>query len=70
MRKQQRRLERRKASREGLPALLIVCEGRETDLRINAAAVHVVRGESVTDSAGLVRKAQRMFKSDDNYDLV
>ncbi|MGH8211134.1 MAG: RloB family protein [Steroidobacteraceae bacterium] len=80
MRKEQRRLERRKASREGLPALLIVCEGREAEpnyidglrdfLRINAAAVNVVRGESVTDPAGLVRKAQQLFKSDDNYDLV
>ena len=80
MRKEQRRLDRKKASRQGLPAVLIVCEGRETEpnyidglrdfLRINAAAVHVVRGESETDPAGLVRKAQRLFKSDGNFDLV
>ena len=47
MRKEQRRLARQKASREGLPAILVVCEGRETEpnyvdglrahLRINAA---------------------------------
>ena len=53
MRKEQRRLDRKKASRQGLPAVLIICEGRETEpnyidglrdfLRINAAAVHVVR---------------------------
>jgi len=80
MRKEQRRLARQKASREGLPAILVLCEGRETEpnyidglrdhLRINAAAVHVEPGDSVTDPVGLVRKAQRLFKSDGAYDLV
>lgn len=80
MRKEQRRLARQKASREGLPAILIVCEGRETEpnyidglrdhLRVNAAAVHIERGDSVTDPIGLVRKAQRLFKGDRDYDRV
>lgn len=80
MRKAQRRLARQKASRGGLPAILVVCEGRATEpnyidglcahLRINAAAVHIEAGDSVTDPAGLVRKAQRLFKSDRDYDLV
>jgi hypothetical protein len=80
MRKEQRRLARQKASREGQPAILVVCEGRETEpnyidglrdrLRINAAAVHIERGDSVTDPVGLVRKAQRIFKADRDYDLV
>ena len=80
MRKEQRRLARRKASLEGLPSVLIVCEGRETEpnyidglrehLRINAAAVHIERGDSVTDPVGLVRKAQRLFKGDRDFDLV
>jgi hypothetical protein len=80
MRKEQRRLARQKASRRGLPAILVVCEGRETEpnyidglrdhLRINAAAVHIEAGDSVTDPVGLVRKAQKLFKSDRDYDLV
>lgn len=80
MRKEQRRLSRRKASLEGLPSILVVCEGRETEpnyidglrehLRINTAAVHVERGDSVTDPVGLVRKAQRLFKGDRDYDRV
>ncbi len=80
MRKEQRRLARQKASREGLPAILVVCEGRETEpnyidglrdcLRINAAAVHVEPGDSVTDPIALVRKAQKLFKGDRDYDLA
>lgn len=80
MRKEQRRIARQKASRGGLPAILVVCEGRETErnyidglrdhLRINAAAVHIEAGDSVTDPVGLVRKAQKLFKSDRDYDLV
>lgn len=80
MRKEQRRLARQKASRGGLPSVLIICEGRETEphyidglrdhLRINAAAVHIEAGESVTDAVGLVRKAQKLYKSDRDYDLV
>jgi len=80
MRKEQRRIARQKASRGGLPAILVVCEGRETEpnysdglrdhMRINAAAVHIEVGDSVTDPVGLVRKAQKLFKSDRDYDLV
>lgn len=80
MRKEQRRLARRSASREGLPTVLVVCEGRETEpnyidglrahLRVNAAAVRVVRGDSVTDPIGLVRKAQKLFKADRDFDQV
>jgi len=80
MRKEQRRLARRKAFRGGLPSALIVCEGRETEpnyidglrdhLRVNAAAVRIEIGDSVTDPVGLVRKAQRRYKGDRDYDLV
>jgi len=80
MRKEQRRLERKRASLRGLPSILIVCEGRETEpnyidglrdyLHVNAAAVHIVSGGSVTDPVGLVRKAQRHFHSDGGFDLV
>jgi hypothetical protein len=31
MRKERRRLARQKASRAGMPSILIVCEGRETE---------------------------------------
>ena len=31
MRQEQRRVARRKASRGGLPSVLVVCEGRETE---------------------------------------
>ncbi|MHB1951436.1 MAG: RloB family protein [Acidiferrobacteraceae bacterium] len=80
MHKERRRLARRRASLEGLPSILVVCEGRQTEpnyvdglrehLRINAAAVHIERGDSVTDPVGLVIKAQKLFKSDRDYDLV
>ena len=80
MRKEQRRLARRKASLEGLPSILVICEGRETEpnyidglrdhLRVNAAAVHIERGDSETYPIGLVRKAQKLFKGDRDYDLV
>ena len=72
MRQEQRRVARRKASRAGLPSVLIVCEGRETEpnyidglrdhLRINAAAVHIEPGGSVTDPIGLVRNAHKRFR--------
>lgn len=80
MRKEQRKLARHKGARKGLSAVLIICEGRETEpnyieglidhLGVNRAAVKVVHGESVTDPLGLVRKAQRAFTSDGGYDLV
>jgi RloB-like protein len=80
MRQEQRRVARRKASRAGLPSVLIVCEGRETEpnyidglrdhLRINAAAVHIEPGGSVTDPIGLVRNAHQRFREDRDYDFV
>lgn len=80
MRKEQRKLARQKASREGLPALLVVCEGRETEpnyirglcqhWRINEAAVRVISGDTITDPTGLVRKAQQRFRADGPYDRV
>ena len=80
MRKEQRKLARQKGALQGLPAVLIVCEGRETEpnyieglcthLGVNSAAVNVIRGESATDPVGLVRRAQRLFISDGAYDLV
>ncbi len=80
MRKEQRRLQRRRASREGLPAVLIVCEGRETEpnyieglmehLRVNPAAARIERGDDRTDPLSLVKKAQKLFKEDGEFDLV
>lgn len=80
MRREQRRLDRRKASRRGLPSLLIVCEGRETEanyiaglcehLNVNLAAVRIVRGDTATDPASLVRRAQRIFDVDRDFDRV
>ena len=80
MRKEQRKLARQKGALQGLPAVLIVCEGRETEpnyieglcthLGVNSAAVNVIRGESATDPVGLVRRAQRLFTADGAYDLV
>jgi RloB-like protein len=80
MRKEQGKLARQRASREGLPAVLIVCEGRETEpnyiqglmeqLGVNAAAVRIERGGSRTDPVSLVKAAQKMFKDDGGFDLV
>jgi hypothetical protein len=80
MRKEQRRLVRRKASLEGLPSMLIVCEGRETEpnyirglclgLHVNPAAVTLLDGDTVTDPVGLVRKAQKSFTADGYFDLA
>lgn len=80
MRKEQRKLARQQGALQGLPAVLIVCEGRETEpnyieglcahLGVNSAAVKVVRGESVTHPVGLVHRAQQLFTSDGAYDLV
>jgi hypothetical protein len=80
MRQEQRRVARRKASRAGLPSVLIVCEGRETEpnyidglrdhLRISAAAVHIEPGGSVTDPVGLVRNAHQRFRGDRDYEFA
>jgi hypothetical protein len=80
LRRDGRRLQRRTASREGLPAVLIVCEGRETepnylhglcDARgVNRANAPIVVGDGDTDALGLVRKAQRRFAIDRDFDAV
>ena len=80
MRKEQRKLARQKGALQGMPAVLIVCEGRETEpnyieglcvhLGVNSAAVNVIRGESATDPVGLVRRARQLFTADGGYDLV
>lgn len=80
LRKDARKVARRKASRRGMPAILIVCEGKETEpnyirglcdhLGINRAAVRIECGDGVTDPVGLVRLAQRLFTSDGQFDRV
>jgi len=82
--RQQRRtsrgLERKKSSRAGLPAILVVCEGRETEPNyfrglcyehgINLANVTLVIGDEETNALGLVRKARRRFELDRDFDAV
>lgn len=80
LRREGRRLRRQKASRAGLPAILIVCEGRETepnylyglcDARgINRANVTIVAGDGDTDAIRLVRKARQRFAIDRDFDAV
>jgi hypothetical protein len=80
MRKEQRRLARQKASREGMPSVLIVCEGRQTEpnyiaglcaaKRVNLAALRIHPGDNATDAVALVRKAQRIFNADRDFDRV
>ena len=76
----EQKLARRKGNRKGLPAILIVCEGRETEpnyieglcehLGVNMAAVTIVRGDNATRPPDLVRRAQKLFTSDGGYDRV
>lgn len=80
LRQHARSLKRKKASRQGLPAILIVCEGRETEpnyLRglcdargINRANTTIVAGDGDTDGLRLVRKAHRRFQIDRDFDAV
>lgn len=80
IRKEQRKLARQKASREGMPSVLVVCEGRETEPNyiqglcaakcVNLAAVDIRSGGSATDPTALVRKAQRIFDADRDFDRV
>ena len=80
MRKQQRMLARREASLEGLPAVLIVCEGRETEpnyieglcaaYNVNLAAIDIRRGRTGTDTMSLVRTAQSAFEGDRDFDRI
>ncbi len=79
-RRAEQKLARRKASRKGLPAILIVCEGRETEpnyieglcehLGVNMAAVEIVSGDNATRPPDLVRRAQKLFTEDSGYDRV
>ena len=73
-------LARKKASRAGIPVVLILCEGRETEpnyirglcdaIGVNHANVVIIPGDERTDAHGLVRKAQRRFDRDRDYDAV
>lgn len=77
--KRERKLERAKASRRGLPFLLIVCEGAETEpnylrglceaRRINLAGLDIKLSGGKTDALSLVNKAIKLFKTKD-YDRV
>jgi hypothetical protein len=79
-RRAEQRLARRKASRASLPAILIICEGQETepnylggycDARgINRANVRIVPGDGDTDAVRLVRKAHKRFAVDRDFDAV
>jgi hypothetical protein len=79
-RRKQRRIARRKASRASLPAILIICEGQETEPNylggycdahgINRANVTIVPGDGDTDAVRLVRKAHRRFAVDRDFDAV
>jgi len=63
-----------------MPALLIVCEGRETEpnyLRglceahcINGANVIIIAGNEETDAVRLVQRARRRFDIDRDFDAV
>ena len=80
LRRVQRHLRRKKGTRAGLPAFLIICEGRETEPNylngfcdaegINRANVTVIAGDEETDALRLVRKAQRRFETDRDFDAV
>lgn len=80
LRRAAHKIAREKATRQGLPSLLIVCEGRETEpnyilglcahLEVNMAAVRVVNGGNKTNPIDLVRKARQLFTDDGGYDLV
>jgi hypothetical protein len=74
IRRVSRQLARKKATRAGLPAILIVCEGKETEPNyvyglcdahgINRANVTIVAGDGETDAVHLVQKARRRFEID------
>lgn len=74
------RLDRRTASRAGLPTALILCEGRCTEpfylrgviehLEVNAANANIQAGSYDTDALSLVRDAQARFRKNPEYDRV
>jgi hypothetical protein len=78
--RESRRLARKLGTRAGLPAILIICEGRETEpnyllglidaLHINRANVKVVAGDGDTSAVKLVQKARRRFEVDRDFDAV
>lgn len=78
--RQGRRLARKKATRAGLPAILIVCEGKQTEPNyihglcemhgINRANVVLIPGDGETSAIQLVRKAQQRFQIDRDFDAV
>lgn len=63
-----------------MPAVLIVCEGNETEPnyirglceanRVNTAAVELRRGDGATDPVSLVRRARQIFEHDPSFDRV
>lgn len=73
-------MQRKTGTRAGMPAILIVCEGRETEpnylrglceaLRVNRANVTIIAGDAETDALRLVRKARRRFEVDSDFDAV
>jgi hypothetical protein len=74
------RLARKKATRAGLPAILIVCEGKQTEPNylgglcemhgINRANVILIPGDGETSAIQLVQKATRRFQIDRDFDAV
>jgi len=79
-RRAEQKLARAKDSRQGLPIILVVCEGTQTEpnylrglceaRRINAANVRIETGGSAADVLSLVKKAQALFSIDRDYDRV
>jgi hypothetical protein len=78
--KQHRKLSRHIGRRAGLPAYLIVCEGRQTERNyilgfcdrhgINRANVTIETGGNATSALQLVRQARRRFDRDRDFDAV
>jgi hypothetical protein len=78
--RQGRRLARKKATRAGLPAILIACEGKQTEPNyirglcemhgINRANVILIPGDGETNATRLVQKARRRFEIDRDFDAV
>ncbi|HMD74268.1 MAG TPA: RloB family protein [Steroidobacteraceae bacterium] len=78
--RQGRHLARKKATRAGLPAILIVCEGKQTEPNyihgfcvmhgINRANVVLIPGDGETSAIQLVRKARQRFQIDRDFDAV
>lgn len=75
-----RKLERKQGSRAGYLTALIVCEGEKTEpnylrgllqhLRVNPANARVVSGGEETAPELVVRRAQKLFELDPDFDRV